>query len=64
MTDEYNKIREEAKRDQALWNSPWDVDRGYEQLMTEQLPIRKSQLYDVYGPGGPRAMIPGEFTKI
>jgi hypothetical protein len=59
VTSEYQKVRDEAKRDQAKWNSPWDVDRGYEQLITEQLPIRKSQLYDTYGPGGEDAMIPG-----
>lgn len=59
VTEEYRKIRDEAKRDEKQWDSPWDVDRGYKQMMTEQLPIRKSQLYDLYGPGGKEAMIPG-----
>ncbi len=29
VTEMYQQIREEAKRDTAKWNNPGDVDRGY-----------------------------------
>jgi hypothetical protein len=54
----YNEIREEAKRDVAHWGNPGDPDRGYQQLMREQLPIRRQQLYEQYGPGGAVPLIP------
>ena len=37
-----------------------DPDRGYQQLITEQLPLRSSQLYDTYGSKGAIPLIPGE----
>ena len=58
ITAEYLKIREEAKRDCAKWGNPWDVDRGYQQLITEQLPIRKQQLFEKYSIGGDTPLIP------
>ena len=30
VTEMYNTIRDEAKRDAAKWNNPGDVDRGYQ----------------------------------
>lgn len=36
-----------------------DPDRGYQQLMREQLPIRKDQLFNLYGPQGAVPLIPG-----
>jgi hypothetical protein len=59
VTAMYNEIREEAKRDVAHWGNPGDPDRGYQQLMREQLPIRRQQLYEQYGPGGAVPLIPG-----
>ena len=41
ITSQYQAIRDEAKRDNAKWGNPGDPDRGYQQLLTEQLPIRK-----------------------
>lgn len=58
VTSAYNQVKEEAKRDAAKWNSPADIDRGYRQLIQEQLPERKRQLYNVYGPGGNIPLIP------
>jgi hypothetical protein len=55
----YNDIKAEAKRDAAAWNNPGDPDRGYQQLTTEQLPIRKDQLFNMYGPTGAIPLIPG-----
>jgi hypothetical protein len=55
----YNDIKDEAKRDTAAWNNPGDPDRGYQQLTTEQLPIRKDQLFNMYGPTGAIPLIPG-----
>lgn len=42
-----------------LLPSAGDPDRGYQQLITEQMPIRKQQLYETYGPQGPIPLIPG-----
>jgi hypothetical protein len=36
-----------------------DPDRGYQQLTTEQMPIRRDQLFNQYGPNGPVPLIPG-----
>lgn len=30
VTEMYQQIRDEAKRDAAKWNNPGDVDRGYQ----------------------------------
>lgn len=59
VTAMYQEIREEAKRDVAHWGNPGDPDRGYQQLISEQLPIRRQQLYEQYGPGGAVPLIPG-----
>ncbi|KAL4425868.1 hypothetical protein ABPG75_009884 [Micractinium tetrahymenae] len=58
VTAMYQQIRDEAKRDAKAWNNPGDPDRGYQQLITEQLPIRKQQLYETYGAQGPIPLIP------
>ncbi|GAB4823908.1 hypothetical protein N2152v2_010954 [Parachlorella kessleri] len=58
VNEMYNTIRNEAKRDAAKWNNPGDVDRGHQQLIQEQLPIRKQQLYETYGPKGAIPLIP------
>ncbi|KAL4425867.1 hypothetical protein ABPG75_009883 [Micractinium tetrahymenae] len=58
VTAMYQQIRDEAKRDAKAWNNPGDPDRGYQQLITEQLPIRKQQLYETYGSQGPIPLIP------
>lgn len=39
---------------------PGDPDRGYQQLVSEQLPIRRQQLFELYGPRGQIPLIPGE----
>lgn len=62
VTAQYEKIKDEAKKDVAKWGNPGNVDRGYQQLMKEQLPIRKDQLYGKYGPSGDIPLIPGTFT--
>jgi hypothetical protein len=58
VTAEYNKIREEAKKDAEKWGNPGDPDRGYQQLITEQLPIRKEQLFNKYSVGSDTPLIP------
>ncbi|KAH7617481.1 hypothetical protein NADE_007259 [Nannochloris sp. 'desiccata'] len=58
VTAEYNIVREEAKKDAEKWGNPGDPDRGYEQLITEQLPIRKEQLFNQYSVGGDIPLIP------
>lgn len=63
ITEMYNLIREEAIMDNNVWGvtaDPTAVDRGYRQLMDEQLPTRRSQLYEVYGPNGTVPLIPDE----
>ena len=57
ITDHYRRIRASAKLDNTIWKRG-DIDEGYEQLMTEQLPLRREQLYETYGPSGER-LIPG-----
>lgn len=47
-------------RSQPGIHSTGDPDRGYQQLMTEQMPIRKQQLYETYGLQGPIPLIPGQ----
>lgn len=58
VTAAYEEVKDEAKRDAAKWSNPADVDRGYQQLIEEQLPERKRQLYEVYGPEGEIPLIP------
>lgn len=63
ITEMYNLIREEAIVDNNKWGvtpDPTAVDRGYKQLMEEQLPTRRAQLYELYGPGGVVELIPDE----
>jgi len=57
ITEHYRKIRASAKLDDKIWKRG-DIDEGYEQLLTEQLPLRREQLYDTYGPSGSR-LVPG-----
>lgn len=40
-----------------------DPDRGYQQLISEQLPLRRDQLYGQYGPGGAIPLVPGERAR-
>ncbi|KDD71507.1 hypothetical protein H632_c4890p0, partial [Helicosporidium sp. ATCC 50920] len=54
----YEEVREEAARDNAKWGNRKTAERGREQMLTEQLPIRRGQLYDTYGPDGPIPLIP------
>ena len=58
VATEYNKIRDEAKRDAQKWGNPGDPDRGYQQLLNEQIPIRKDQLFNTYSSGGGIPLIP------
>ena len=60
----HNEIKGEAKRDAAAWNNPGDPDRGYQQLVTEQLPIRRDQLFNMYGPAGAIPLIPGACAQV
>ena len=57
-TDEYNLIKDEARRDIEFWGSSGDVERGYTQIVAEQIPIRTEQLYETYGPNGEIPLIP------
>lgn len=59
VTAEHELIKEEAVRDVRQWGNPGDPARGYRQLITEQLPIRRDQLYNTYGPDGETPLIPG-----
>jgi hypothetical protein len=58
ITEQYTAVRAEAIRDAAKWGNPGDVDRGYQQLITEQLPIRSSQLFGNYSTSGNIPLIP------
>jgi hypothetical protein len=58
VKEEGAAVRDEAKKDAAKWGNPGDPDRGLEQLLTEQLPARKRQLYGEYGPGGATPLVP------
>lgn len=49
----------EIARDCEKWNCPRDPTLGYQQLIVEQLPIRRAQLYDTYSVGGTHPLIPG-----
>ena len=57
ITQHYEEIRPSAKVDNTIWKTG-DIDEGYEQLLTEQLPLRREQLYETYGPEG-TGLIPG-----
>ena len=61
VTRHYELIRPSAKLDNQVWKRG-DIDEGYEQLLTEQLPQRREQLYDTYGPRG-EGLIPGAQKK-
>lgn len=52
ITEMYENINVEAEKDNKEWNLTTEVSRGYEQLITEQLPRRREQLLEVYGPDG------------
>ncbi|KAK2079242.1 hypothetical protein QBZ16_002933 [Prototheca wickerhamii] len=58
VTDMYNEVKAEAERDNAKWGNTGTPEKGHTQLITEQLPIRKTQLYDIYGPKGAIPLIP------
>jgi len=58
VTSEYEIIKEEAVRDIDHWGHPGNAERGYTQIVSEQIPIRTKQLYEVYGPDGEIPLIP------
>ena len=58
VNEEYELIRDEAARDTAFWGASGSAERGYQQLLYEQLPIRASQLYGTYSAGGSIPLIP------
>ncbi|CAD7697253.1 unnamed protein product [Ostreobium quekettii] len=61
IDDYYNLIRKEAVKDNKQWGVTDDVtalDKGYQQLIEEQLPTRYTQLYETYGPFGVVPLIP------
>lgn len=58
VTEEYELIKDEAKRDVEFWGSSGSADRGYQQIIAEQIPIRTSQLYEEYSSNGPIPLIP------
>ncbi|KAK9806846.1 hypothetical protein WJX72_004789 [[Myrmecia] bisecta] len=63
ITDAYNQIGNgPAQQDNAKWGIN-DINRGYQQLLTDQLPMRKNQLYNIYGPSGTIPLIPDAQPK-
>lgn len=58
VTSEYEIIKEEAVRDIEHWGHPGNAERGYTQIVSEQIPIRTKQLYETYGPDGEIPLIP------
>lgn len=52
FSDLWSKIRTEAFRDNQKWQLSSDPDNGLKQLLTHQIPTRKTQLLETYGPGG------------
>lgn len=58
VTEEYDLISEEAARDVKFWGASGSADRGYQQIVAEQIPIRTSQLYEQYSSSGPIPLIP------
>ncbi|CAG9462414.1 unnamed protein product [Pedinophyceae sp. YPF-701] len=67
LTGIYAHVRYAAKADEQRWRdarsgrfdaNAGDIDRGYRQLLDEQIPRRRQQLYERYGPGGAVPLIP------
>lgn len=56
-------IRTEAIRDCEMWGNNAPPDYGRESLLTEQLPIRKQQLFETYAVGGTTPLIPDSYTS-
>ncbi|KXZ50273.1 hypothetical protein GPECTOR_17g912 [Gonium pectorale] len=53
------RIKPLADLDAKTWNSGISIDRGYQQITTEFLPIRTEQLLgSLYGPAGRRPLLP------
>lgn len=63
FTANYNEIAADLKKDNAKWNGG-DPVLGFKQMIQETLPIRKSQLYNMYGPGGSPELIPSEQKNV
>eukprot|EP01025_Chloroclados_australasicus_P040119 TRINITY_DN4178_c0_g2_i1.p1 TRINITY_DN4178_c0_g2~~TRINITY_DN4178_c0_g2_i1.p1 ORF type:complete len:1028 (-),score=127.01 TRINITY_DN4178_c0_g2_i1:2597-5680(-) len=59
ITTQYNLIRSEAIKDDKRWGTG-KIDRGYKQLLLEQIPTRRNQLYLLYGPQGQDPYLPEE----
>lgn len=58
VTEEYDLISQEAQRDVEFWGASGSAERGYQQIIAEQIPIRTSQLYEQYSSTGPIPLIP------
>lgn len=58
VTSSYNEIKAEAELDTKKWGNPGSAERGYRSLLEDVLPLRKKQLFETYGPGGPTPLIP------
>ncbi|MEW5320138.1 MAG: hypothetical protein WDW38_011235 [Sanguina aurantia] len=55
----YTLIKPLADKDAKLWNSGINIDRGFQQLTTEFIPIRTEQLVgSLYGPNGTHPLLP------
>lgn len=53
----YGQIKDVAALDKTKWQRG-DIARGYQQLVTEYIPIRTKQLLRTYGPGGQHPLLP------
>ena len=58
IIDEYGVIEEEAVRHQEFWGASFSAERGFQQLLTEVLPIRADQLWNTYSSSGEIPLIP------
>ncbi|EFJ42738.1 hypothetical protein VOLCADRAFT_119316 [Volvox carteri f. nagariensis] len=55
----YVRIKPLADLDAKTWNSGISIDRGFQQITQEFLPVRKEQLLGaLYGPKGRRPLLP------
>ena len=64
IADMYQSIETDALKDNDRWNVTLRVRSGVEQLLTEQLPARREQLYDIYGPTGTGVIPDGQPSRI
>ncbi|GMH43574.1 hypothetical protein BSKO_11496 [Bryopsis sp. KO-2023] len=65
MDEMWDTIKGEAAIDNKEWGVlKGNVNRGYKQLLTEQLPKRKAQLLEEYGPEGAGLVPEAQKTKF